>query len=188
MGASIPESITYWLQQWHAGDDKAIERIAPLVYSDLKRLAAHYLNSEVPGHTLQATALVHEAYLHLESIREIDFQERGHFIAVMAQTMRRVLIDHARRRKSAKRDPANALPAPSSANLESASIDVLQVDQALTRMETEYPRQAKVVELRFFGGLEGPEIAKVLDISLATVERDWRFAKAWLQTAMADAR
>ena len=176
------QSVTGWLKQWREGDDEAIERISALLYRDLKRLASHYLDGEKQGHTLQPTALVHEAFLHMSSIRGIDWQSRSHFIAVMAQTMRRILVDHARRRNSAKRDASKALETPEGGlNL---NLDVLVVDQALTRLAEGYPRHAKVVELRFFGGLDSPEIAKVLDISLATVERDWRFARAWLRTEM----
>src|SRR5262245_47296417 len=124
-------TVTRWLKEWRAGDDIAIERVTALVYRDLRRLAAQYVASERGNHTLQATALVHEAYLHIESLREIDWKERSHFVAVMAQMMRRILIDYARRRNAAKRDPGDFVFVVAA---EEAKLDVLTVDQALTRM------------------------------------------------------
>jgi RNA polymerase sigma factor (TIGR02999 family) len=183
MAANLSESVTFWLQQWRDGDQSALERITALIYRDLRRLASHYLAGEQAGHTLQPTALVHEAYLQVASIRDVDWKTRSHFIALMAQIMRRILIDHARRRKSAKRTPPLAV-ASGPRGATAATLDVLSVDEALTRMTTRYPRPAQVVELRFFGGLESEEIARVLEISLTTVERDWRFARAWLQDQM----
>lgn len=179
MDKDLGESVTYWLQEWRDGNQSALERVTALIYRDLRRRAAHYLAGEQVGHTLQPTALVHEAYLQVASIRDVDWQTRGHFIALMAQIMRRVLIDHARRRKSAKRTPPMA--SEPSGEMTPATLDLLVVDEALTRMTGRYPRLAQVVELRFWGGLESEEIAQVLDVSLTTVERDWRFARAWLQ-------
>jgi RNA polymerase sigma-70 factor (ECF subfamily) len=118
--------------------------------------------------------------LHLASIRELDWKARGQFIAVMAQIMRRILIDHARRRNAMKRDPAQLLPSSEGKN-GADLLDVLFVDQALERMSFHYPRHAQIVQMRFFGGLESTEIAEILDLSLSTVERDWRFARAWMQ-------
>jgi RNA polymerase sigma-70 factor, ECF subfamily len=186
MATNLSESVTLWLQQWRDGDEYALERITALIYGDLRRLAAHYLAGEQAGHTLQPTALVHEAYLQVGSIRDVDWKTRSHFIALMAQIMRRILIDHARRRKSAKRTPPVA--AEPAGGLAPATLDVLSVDEALKRMTVQYPRPAQVVELRFFGGLESEEIARVLEVSLTTVERDWRFARAWLQDQMGAAR
>jgi RNA polymerase sigma-70 factor, ECF subfamily len=180
MSAPIPESVTLWLRNWQAGDAGALERLTELVYADLRRLAASYLRDERPGHTLQATALVHELYLKLASARETDWKGRSHFIAVSAQMMRRILIDHARRRNARKRQTDGDLPfAPG--QTPDCKPDLLEIDLALNKMTTEYPRHARIVELRFFGGLETPEIAEVLDVSSRTVERDWHFAKAWLQ-------
>lgn len=176
--------VTRWLHDWGAGDDVAIERVTAEVYAELRRLASHYLRGESKAKTLQPTALVHEAYLHLASIRGIDWQARGQFIAVVAQMMRRVLIDHARKRRAAKRNADEASLHMSDRVGESAW-DLLDVDHALIRMAARFPRHAKGVELRFFGGLSSPEIAQVLGISLATVERDWRFSKAWLHTEIA---
>ncbi|HUJ03418.1 MAG TPA: ECF-type sigma factor, partial [Rhizomicrobium sp.] len=158
-----------------------LEKVTGLVYRDLRRLAAHYLQDESNANTLQPTALVHEAYLRVASIRELDWKGRGQFIAVVAQMMRRILVDHARARRAAKRNwiQNQAVPLPESPR--SSPIDILAVDSALDRLAARYARCAQVVELRFFGGLEFPEIANSLEISLATVERDWRFARAWLQ-------
>jgi len=181
---TLQQSVTGWLHQWRDGDDGALERITELVYRDLKRLAAHYLEQERTGHTLQPTALVHEAYLRIASIREFDWKARGQFVTVMAQMMRRILIDHARGRKSAKRDPSNVLKL-ASGEVQPRILDVLVVDEALDRMSKEYPRHAHIIELRFFGGLESKEVADVFQVSVTTLERDWRFARAWLQDQMA---
>jgi RNA polymerase sigma factor (TIGR02999 family) len=178
MGPAPPESVTFWLQQWQDGSEGALEQLTRLVYADLRRLAARYLQDEGPGHTLQATVLVHEFYLRISGLQELDWKGRGHFISVAAQMMRRILIDHARRRQAAKRDGGQVkLPAPEA----EPGPGILDVDRALDKLATDYPRHARIVELRFFGGLDAPEIAKALDLSLRTVERDWHFAKAWLQ-------
>ena len=183
MDTVIPQSVTFWLERWSGGDDEALDQVTNLVYQDLRRLAQHYLQSEDPGHTLQATELVHEFYLRISPLQNIDWKGRGQFIALAAQMMRRILIDHARRRRTAKRNRgqqtalADRLTAPDP--------DVLDVDRALQKLASDYPRHARIVELHFFGGLHAPEIAKVLDLSLSTVERDWRFAKAWLQHEVA---
>jgi RNA polymerase sigma factor (TIGR02999 family) len=179
------DQITRWLHEWRDGDDGAIERVTAQVYAELRRLAAHYLRDESKAKTLQPTALVHEAYLQLSSIRQIDWQARGQFMAVLAQMMRRVLIGHARRRRALKRNAAEAAALSLPDRIGDSAWDLLDVDQALSRMADRFPRHAKGVELRFFGGLSSPEIARVLDISLATVERDWRFSKAWLHTEIA---
>lgn len=176
--------ITVWLREWRGGDDLAIERVTAEVYAELRRLAAHYLRGEKSGHTLQPTALVHEAYLQIEAVRDFDWRARGQFVAVLAQMMRRILVDHARRRGAQKRQ----MPDPSElpiVDLGAPSLDVILVDDLLSRMAQEHPRHAQAVELRFFGGLSSPEIANALEISLATVERDWRFSKAWLQAELA---
>ena len=177
MGSGTPESVTFWLQQWQAGSENALDQLTRLVYRDLRRLAQKFLADEEPGHTLQATALVHELYLRLGSIQEMDWKGRGQFIAVAAQMMRRILIDHARKRRAAKRQEVpDVLPGATGSN-----VDVLDVDRALQKLAAEFPRHAQVVELRFFGGLDAPEIARTMDLSLRTVERYWQFSKAWLQ-------
>jgi RNA polymerase sigma factor (TIGR02999 family) len=128
--------------------------------------------------------LVHEAYLQVAGVRDLDWKARGQFVAVGAQMMRRILVDHARRRTAAKRDSSQAGPWTVSGGGESGVIDVLALDEALNRMSRRYPRHAEIVQLRFFGDLEAREVASVMDISLATVERDWRFARAWLQNQL----
>ncbi|HJZ98109.1 MAG TPA: sigma-70 family RNA polymerase sigma factor [Candidatus Solibacter sp.] len=182
MEQPTPDSVTFWLQQWQAGSDEALERVTQLVYRDLRRLAQKFLVDEDPGHTLQATALVHEFYLRLGSVQEMDWKGRGQFISVAARMMRRILIDHARKRRAAKR---GAAPADGfAAGTAPSDPDVLDVDRALTKLAEEFPRHAQVVELRFFGGLDAPEIARIMDLSLRTVERDWQFSKAWLQNEL----
>ena len=179
MAVTPSESVTFWLEKWQAGADGALEQLTELLYQDLRRLAAHYLQDERPGHTLRATALVHEFYLRLSKVEEMDWKNRGHFISFAAQQMRRILIDHARKRLATKRDCTAILDLGEP--LVEPSFDVLIVDQALSRMATHYPRHAQIVELRFFGGLATSEIASILNLSERTVERDWTFAKAWLQ-------
>jgi RNA polymerase sigma factor (TIGR02999 family) len=180
------ESVTTWLELWRDGDPEAIERVTMLVYQDLRRLAAYHLKRESNADTLQATALVHEVYLHMSSLRSIDWKGRAHFISVVTRKMRQILVDQARARKSAKRDAgaAEAIPLIQ----EHRHLDTLAVDQALDRMSKRYPRCAQIVELRFFGDLDFREIASVMDLSVATVERDWRFARAWLRENMAGTR
>jgi RNA polymerase sigma-70 factor (ECF subfamily) len=179
----LGESVTEWLQLWRDGDEEAMSRVTDLVYRDLRRLAAFYLKGESQAHTLQPTALVHEAYLRVSQIRKIDWQNRGHFIAIVTGLMRRILVDHARARRAAKRD--GALPGEIPVSREPRQLDTLAVDQALVRMSEHYPRCAQIVEFRFFGDLDFQEIAEVMNLSLTTVERDWRFARAWLQKKMA---
>lgn len=180
----VGESVTEWLRLWKEGDPQAIERVTALVYRDLRRLAAYHLDRESHANTLQPTALVHEAYLRVSAIRNIDWTGRAHFLAVVTGTMRRILVDHARARKAAKRDNFGFDAAE--AGRENTQLDILAVDQALERLAVSYPRCARVVELRFFGDMEFHEVAQLMDISLATVERDWRFARAWLQKRMTD--
>jgi RNA polymerase sigma factor (TIGR02999 family) len=176
------ECVTKWLELWREGDAQAMEHVTALVYQDLRRLAAYHLKTESDVTSLQATALVHEVYLRMSSLRAIDWEGRAHFISVVTKMMRQILVDHARARKAAKREAALHDEMPLIA--EHQQIDTLAVDQALDRMSARYPRCAQVVELRFFGDLEFREIAQTMDLSLATVERDWRFARAWLKKAL----
>jgi RNA polymerase sigma factor (TIGR02999 family) len=173
-----------------AGDSKAVSQLMPLVYNELRKIAASYIRRERPGQTLQATALVHEAYVRLISEKSHNWQNRTHFLAIAALSMRQILVQRARARKAAKRggDPARItlddalLPTTSSGP---GAIDLVALDLALERLATVSERQAKVVELRYFGGLEIEEIAEVLDISPATVKRDWTVARAWLKRELA---
>jgi RNA polymerase sigma factor (TIGR02999 family) len=181
--------ITHWLVRWGQGDEKALDRLTRLVYAELRHLAAAILENERTGHTLQPTALVHELYLHLDGARSVDWKCRGQFFAISAKVMRRILLDHARRRIAAKRNAGDFISLDGEA-LQVPGPDIIQVDMALGRLAREHPRQAAVVELRFFGGLTAEETVEALnssgeDVSLRTVERDWRFSRAWLQGELA---
>jgi RNA polymerase sigma-70 factor (ECF subfamily) len=178
-----PETL---LSRASAGDAQAVSQLMPLVYDELRRLAASYLRNERRGQTLQATALVHEAYVRLINEKSHNWQNRTHFLAIAALSMRQILVQRARARKATKRggDPIRVeledhlLPASSTAGEE---VDLVALDAALDRLATLDPRQAKVVELRYFGGLSVEEAAAALDISPATVKRDWTLARAWLK-------
>ena len=178
-------NVTKCLLRWRDGDSGALPELTDLVYGELRRLAAVFLKGEASGHTLQPTALVHELYLHIEGVREMDWTCRAQFFGISARMMRNILVDHARKRKAAKRGSGNVLSF-SECDLEAAgNFDILWVNVALSRFAAKYPRQAQVVELRFFGGLTVEETAEAMkihfeNISLRTVERDWRFARAWL--------
>lgn len=176
------DSVTQWLELWHQGDADAIERVTVLVYDDLRRRAAHYMRGEGNVTSLQATALVHEAYLRMSSLQGVAWEGRSHFIAVVTTMMRRILVDHARARKASKRD-AGGLQIDTAPEAE-IRLDTLALDQALQRLATHHPRCARVAELRFFGDLDFPEIADILDLSLATIEREWRFARTYLRKAI----
>ena len=176
--------ITMLLQKVRAGEAHATERLIPLVMGELQRLARSYLRSERVGHTLQPTALVNEAYLHLVSGQERDWQTRAHFIGVTASIMRRVLVDHARRRRAAKRDGGVAVGlALEHYNARPGSEDekLIALSDALDRLEKLSPRQRQVVEMRHFGGLSIQETAEALGVSDMTVKRDWIAARAWLK-------
>jgi len=178
--------LTQLLLQWANGDQEALDRLMPLVYSELQRLASDYLRRERPEHTLQPTALVHEAYLRLVDQDLPDWRSRAHFFGVAAQMMRQILVDHARAHLASKR--GGGAPA---ASIEEAltlshahSGDVLALDDALTTLAGVDLRKSKIIELRFFGGLSIEEMAKALNISVATVGRELRMAKAWLHHEM----
>jgi RNA polymerase sigma factor (TIGR02999 family) len=176
------KDVTRLLEQLRAGDRNAVADLVPLLYDELRQLASKYLRRERPGHTLQATALVHEAYLRLVDQKDVGWQNRSHFFGVAAQQMRRILVDHARHRHAAKRGGAAPKVALDEALVVSdqAAEDVLQLNELLTRLGELDEQQARVVELRVFGGLTVEEAAEALDISPATVKRDWAMAKAWL--------
>lgn len=171
--------ITQLLFRWREGDSSAFEELFPLLYGELRRLAQSYLVREDPGHTLQGTALVHEAYLRLLGQKDVDWQSRGHFFAVAAQAMRRILVDHARKHTAEKRKGA-VVSLDDGLVLGANLSHFTELDEALTRLSEMDARRARVVELRFFGGMSGEEIAGHLDISPATVQRDWLIARAWL--------
>jgi RNA polymerase sigma-70 factor (ECF subfamily) len=174
--------MTELLHRLARGDREAEQELIPQVYCELRKIAARHLQRERPGHTLQATALVHEAYMRLTDQREIEWQDRTHFFAVAAQVMRRILVDHARQRKAGKRGGgAVQVPFTEELSLADDQCDLIEgIDAALERLERLSPRQARVVELRFFSGLTEEEIAEVLGVSSRTVKRDWTIARAWL--------
>ncbi|HEY7545248.1 MAG TPA: sigma-70 family RNA polymerase sigma factor [Blastocatellia bacterium] len=176
------DQITQKLIAWGRGDRAALDELIPAVYQELRRMADRYLRRERADHSLQPTALVHEAYLRLIDQRRVEWQNRAHFFGVAAQMMRRILVDHA---KAAHRDKrgggARKIPLDEIMNLtEEGSADLVALDEALKKLEEIDPRKSRVVELRYFGGLSVEETAEVLDISSKTVMRDWNMAKAWL--------
>jgi RNA polymerase sigma factor (TIGR02999 family) len=178
---SAPSAVTRLLIDWRAGDERALDRLMPLVYEQLRALARQHMKRERAGHTLQATALVHEAYARLVNM-EIAWKDRVHFFAVAARTMRRVLVEHARERGAAKRGGGWVRATLDEALViaDEPSIDFLALDAALGRLEAHDPRKGRAIELHYFGGLGYEETAEVLGVSEATVHRDLRMAKAWL--------
>ena len=189
-GETGGDDITALLQRWKAGDREALERLAPKVYAELRRIAARALASERRDHTLQSTALVHEAFLKLVDQRSVDWQSRAHFFGLAAQLMRRILVDHARRVGRVKRGgdaPTVSLEAAGDVAdaAWSASADVFLLDAALRKLEAFDATQGRIVELRFFGGLTIEETAGLLGVSAMTIKRDWAVAKAWLYRELA---
>jgi len=186
--SEIPSKVevTQLLKAWGQGDDRALERLTPLVEDELHRMAHRCMARENPGHTLQTTALVNEVYLRLIDIHAVTWQDRAHFFAMSARLMRRVLTDFARSRNYQKRGGGAVQVSLDEGLLlvPEKNADILALDEALTRFAALYPRQSQVVELRFFGGLEVEEAAEALKTSPVTVKRDWRFAKAWLLRAL----
>jgi RNA polymerase sigma factor (TIGR02999 family) len=177
-----PEDVTTLLQSWSKGDQAALDKLVPLIYSELRRLADYYLRHERPNHTLESTALVHEVYLQLVDWKSVNWKDRLHFFAAASQAMRRILIDHARGHRAAKRGgkivkatlgEAMALP-------NGSDINMVALDDALSALEAIDPEKSRIVELRFFGGLSLEETAAVTGVSVTTVTRQWRSAKAWL--------
>jgi len=179
--AQVSET-TLLLQAWARGDKGALERLMPRVYQELRRIAGHYIRNQQPGRTIQTTALVHEAYLRLIDVRDVDWQHRAHFFAVSGTIIRRILLDRARRRAAGKRGGKLAI-----VNLDEIpdvscrrATQLIALDDALNALASVDPRKAKVIELRYFGGLNVQETAAVLKISSDTVMRDWKLARAWL--------
>jgi len=186
MDVDKPVEITGLLKAWDSGDQGALERLTELVYQELRRMARRYLRNERAGNSIQATALVNEVYLRLIDVRNVDWRERAQFFALSAELMRRILVDAARARSSHKRGGAivriefdeTAVLSPQPGRF------ILALEDALETLARSAPRQAKVVELRYFGGLTEEETAEVLRTSLRTVQRDWQFARAWLTRAL----
>ncbi len=185
---STPSPVTALLSNFRAGDSNAVEKLFPLLYDELRRLAGRYLGHERPDHTLQATALVHEAYLRLVGDADTHLENRAHFFALAAQVMRRLLVDHARARKMAKRGGG----APKLSLDEALQVgggepeELLGLDGALTRLTELDPRKARIIEMRFFGGLSVEEAASVLELSTATIVNETRAARAWLYSDLSE--
>jgi len=179
-----PDALTQLLIAWSQGDAAALEQLAPLVYAELRKLAHRYMNRERAGHTLQTTAVVHEAFLRLLGNPQEKWQNRAHFYAIAAKMMRRILVDYARTNSRAKRGGETARVSIEDIDAPVADValnpDVIALDEALEKLTEIDPRRARVVELRFFGGLSVEETAHVLQVAPDTVVRDWRVAKAWL--------
>jgi RNA polymerase sigma factor (TIGR02999 family) len=182
MRADSSKEITRLLVAWGDGDQSALEELAPLVYSELHRLAHHYMGRERPGHTLQTSALVNEAYIRLIDWKNVRWQNRAHFFAVSAQLMRRILVDFARQRNNLKRggDALQVSLTEAKAFAVDRGSDLVALNEALTALAKLNHRMSQVVEMRFFGGLSIDEVAEVLKISNESVMRDWRLAKVWL--------
>ena len=187
MSTTSPHDVTQILRNWDAGDADAAARLMPLVYEELRRLARNYLQRERVDHTLQATALVHEAYIRMVDDERVSWKDRAHFYGIAARLMRRILVDHARAHNAVKRgglaqkltlDEARDIPS------NGGPTELVALDGALDDFAQTYPRKSEVVELKFFGGLDAKQISEVLQVSEKTVLRDWSFAKLWLCRAL----
>jgi RNA polymerase sigma-70 factor, ECF subfamily len=176
-----PPNVTQLLSSWTDGDGAALEALTPVVHQELHRLAARFMAGERPGHVLQATALVNEAYLRLVDWKDVRWQSRAHFFAVAARVMRQILVDAARTRDRAKRGRGQLhVSLSEAAGVPAHTVDFVALDDALATLETLNQRQCRMIELRFFGGLSLEETAHVLNVSVGTVRRDWTLAQAWL--------
>jgi len=188
-----PTDVTELLLDWRGGDREALDRMLPVVYQELRRLASYYLSREPAGHTLQPTALVHEAYLRLVDQERVDWRNRAQLLGLAAAMMRRILSNHARDRAAEKRGGREGAAAErvslslAPGQAPDASVDLIALDDALDRLAALDERKARVVELKYFGGLSIAEIGETLEISHATVEREWAFARAWLFDALGEA-
>lgn len=188
MAGTASQPVSQLLAQWRAGDEESLRRLVPVIYNALRRLAHCHLRKERPSHTLQTTALVHEAYLSLMKQPPMDFENRAHFFAVCAELMRQILVQYARRRNAAKRGGGCKLTLDSAIALaRSRSPDLVALDDALHKLARLDPQQSRIVELRFFGGLSIEETSHVLGISPATVKRHWTTARIWLHNEISRA-
>ncbi|MCI0413226.1 sigma-70 family RNA polymerase sigma factor [bacterium] len=183
MVAPSSSEVTKYLQAWNQGDEAALEKLMPIVYNELRKLARSYMRRERSGHTLQATALVHEAFLRLIDQNAVTWQNRAHFFGIAAQMMKRILVNHEVSRRAAKRSGgAEKVTLEQAKGIESQQdLDIIQLNEALQELESMDSRQCRIVELRFFSGLTLEETAEVMNLSLATVKRDWSTAKLWLR-------
>ncbi len=185
MAATSPKDVTQLLIEWSNGDHAALDRLIPLVYDELRRLARGYMRREKQGHTLQTSALIHEAYLRLVDRKDVQLQNRAQFFGFAAQLMRRILVDHARSRSRLKRGGGVQLVSLAEQAVISNDVaEVIALDDALNNLAERDPRKAQIVEMKFFAGLTNEEIADVLRVTTRTVEREWRKAKAWLYRAI----
>jgi len=179
----LTRNITHLLKEWSEGDQEALDELTPLVYEELRQQAARYLRKERPNHSLQATALINEAFLRLIDVKDVQWQNRAHFFAIAANLMRRILVDHARRRDAEKRGGSQVCLTLDEglAWANEPDVDLLAIDEALDRLAIIDEQQARIVELRFFSGLTVEETATALGVSPKTVKRDWSVARAWLK-------
>ena len=189
MNAASPHDVTQLLTAWSEGDEAALEQLVPILQTELRRLARHYLKRERPGHILQTSALVNEAYVRLINWKTARFESRAHFFGVSAQLMRRILVDFARGRPRIKEDSVRHVSLDEALSVsEESDADIVALDEALDELAERDPRKARIVELRFFGGLTVEETAQFLDISPATALREWNKAKAWLYRELSTAQ
>ena len=188
MSADLRQPVTSLLAQWRAGDAKALENLIPLVFGELHRIAHHYLRGERSGHTLQSTALVNEAYLRLVGQAPGHIENRAHFLGIAAHLMRQILVDYARARGAAKRDGGQRVELPEDVALPAvvSEVDLISLDAALEKLAQLDPDQARVVEMRYFGGLSIEDTAAALGVSPATVKREWSTARTWLSRELAE--
>ena len=186
MDTSSQGDVTGLLVAWKNGSPEALDELIPIVYAELRKLARQQLRGERPDHSLQPTALTHEAFLRLFGTRQVGWQNRAHFFAVASQLMRRVLVEHARKRQTVKRGgmPTRVTLDEADTPVAPVDVDIVALHEALTELAEVDPRQSRIVELRYFGGLNMEETAEVLSVSPATVKRDWRVAKLWLRRAL----
>jgi len=186
MTTHSPKEVTQLLIAWGKGDQAALDKLLPLVEEELRRLASQYMRRESPGHTLQTSALVNEAYLRLIEQKSVHWQNRAHFFGIAAQLMRRILVDHARRRQYAKRGGgAQKAPLEEAAMVtQERAAELVALHEALTQLAAMDERKGRIVEMKFFGGLTTEEVAEVLKVTPRTIEREWRKAKAWLHHAI----
>ncbi len=182
-----PKTVSKLLANWNAGDNEALRAAVPLVYDELRRVAHHYLRNERQGHTLQSTALVHEAYMRLEKQGAAPFQNREHFLAICAQLMRQILVEYARGRNAAKRDGGYRLTLDDNLGFKNRDVDMVALDDALQELAKLDEQQSRIVELRFFGGLSIEETSRALNLSPTTVKRHWATARLWLHHQMSGA-
>jgi RNA polymerase sigma factor (TIGR02999 family) len=191
-GVCVPESppqpVSVLVARWRAGDQEALQALIPLVYEELRRIARYHLRQERPDHTLQSTALVHEAYLRLMKQRPAEVENRAHFLAVASQLMRQILVDHARKHRAVKRGAGLKLELTQAMNLQKApNVDLIALDNALNELARLDPQQSRIVEMRFFGGLSIEDTAEVIGVSRTTVKREWATARAWLRREVSKA-